>query len=67
MTNVGTVVLIGIIYALDVCHIALMCSLMTYLELQPLFVCHNDRTWLSWTIPRYIYDIPKSDMTVWDM
>ena len=61
MTNVGTVVLIGIIYALDVCHIALMCSPMTPLELQPLFVYHNDRTWLSWTVPCYIYDIPRSD------
>ena len=37
MTNVGTVVLIGIIYALDVCYIALTCSPMTPLELQPLF------------------------------
>ena len=36
MTNVGTVVLIGIIYALDVCYIALTCSPMTPLELQPL-------------------------------
>ena len=59
MTNVGTVVLIGIIYALDACHIALMCSLMTPPELQPLFVYHNDRTWLSWTVPCCIYDIPS--------
>ena len=55
MTNVGTVVLIGIIYALDVCYIALTCSPMTLLELQPLFVYHNDRTWLSWTVPCCIY------------
>ena len=67
MTNVGTVVLIGIIYALDVCYIALTCSPMTPLELQPLLVYHNDRTWLSWTVPCCIYDIPRSDMTVWDM
>ena len=67
MTNVGTVVLIGIIYALDVCYIALTCSLMTLLELQPLLMYHNYRTWLSWTVPRCIYDIPRSDMTVWDM
>ena len=57
MTNVGTVVLIGIIYALDVCYIALTCSPMTPLELQPLLVYHNDRTWLSWTVPRCIYDM----------
>ena len=67
MTNVGTVVLIGIIYALDVCYIALTCSPMTLLELQLLLVYHNDRTWLSWTVPRCMYDIPRSDMTVWDM
>mgnify|MGYP005698114219 CR=1 FL=1 len=67
MTNVGTVVLIGIIYALNVCYIALTCSLMTPLELQPLLVYHNDRTWLSWTVSCCIYDIPRSDMTVWDM
>jgi hypothetical protein len=67
MANLGTVVLIGIIYALDVCHIALMCSPMIPLDLQPLFVYHNDRTWLSWTVLRCIYDIPRSDMTVWDM
>ena len=67
MTNVGTVVLIGIIYALDVCHIALMCSPMTLLELQRLLLYHNYRTWLSWTVPFCIYDIPRSDMTVWDM
>ena len=67
MINVGTVVLIGIIYALDVCYIALTCSPMTPLELQPLLVYHNDRTWLSWTVPCCIYDIPRSDMTVWDM
>ena len=44
MTNVGTVVLIGIIYALDVCYIALTSSPMIPLELQPLLVYHNDRT-----------------------
>ena len=67
MTNVGTVVLIGIIYALDVCYIALACSSMTPLELQPLLAYHNDRMWLYWTVPCCIYDIPRSDMTVWDM
>ena len=67
MINVGTVVLIGIIYALDVCYIVLACSAMIVLELQPLLVYHNDHTWLSWTVPRCIYDIPRSDMTVWDM
>ena len=67
MTNVGTVVLIGIIYALDVCYIALTCSPMTPLKRQPLFMCHNDQMWLSRTVPRCIYDIPRSDMTVWDM
>ena len=67
MTNVGTVVLIGIIYALDVCSIALTCSPTTLLELQLLLVYHNYRTWLSWTVLRCIYDIPRSDMTVWDM
>ena len=33
MTNVGTVVLIGIKYALDACYIALKCSDMTPLKL----------------------------------
>ena len=51
MTNMGIVVLIGIIYALDVCYIVLTCSSMTPLELQPLLAYHNDRTWLSWTVP----------------
>ena len=50
MTNVGTVVLIGIIYALDVYYIVLTCSPMIVLELQPLLVYHNDRTWLSCVI-----------------
>ena len=67
MTNVGTVVLIDIIYALDVCYIALTFSPITSLELQPLLVYHNDRMCLSWTVPCCIYDIPRSDMTVWDM
>ena len=67
ITNMGTVVLIGIIYALDVCHIALMCSLITPLELQPLFVYHNDRTWLSRTVPRCIYAFFRYSATVWDM
>ena len=67
MTNVGTVVLIGIIYALDVCYIALKCSPMTSLKLQPLNTYHNDQMWLYRTVPRCIYDIPRSDMTVWDM
>ena len=67
MTNVGTVVLIGIIYALDVCYIALKCSPMTSLELQPLNTNHNHQMWLYRTVPRCIYDIPRSDMTVWDM
>ena len=40
---------------------------MTPLEPQPLLVYHNDRTWLFWTVPRCIYDIPRSDVTVWDM
>ena len=57
MTNVGTVVLIGIIYALDVCHIALMCSHMTLLELQTLLMYHNDRMWLFRTVPFCIYAI----------
>ena len=67
MTNVGTVVLIGIIYALDVCYIALKCSPMTPLKLQPLNTYHNDQMWLYRTVPDCIYDIPRSDMTVWDM
>ena len=63
MANVGTVVLISIVYALDVCYIALTCSPMTPLELQPLLVYHNDRMWLSWTVPRCIYTISRWDMT----
>ena len=57
ITNMGTVVFIGIIYALDVCYIALACSLMTPLELQPLTTYHNDHMWLSRTVPRCIYAI----------
>ena len=55
MTDVGIVVLIGIIYALDVCYIALKCSPMTPLKLQPLNTYHNDQMWLSRTVPRCIY------------
>ena len=66
MTNVGTVVLIGIIYALDVCYIALKCSHMTSLKLQPLNTYHNDQMWLSRTVPRCIYTISRSDMTYGD-
>ena len=57
MTNVGTVVLIGIIYALDVCYIALTCSPMTLLELHPLTTYHNDHIRLFRTVPRCIYAI----------
>ena len=63
MTNVGTVVLIGIIYALDVCYIALTCSPMTLLELQQLFIYHNDHMWLSRTVPCCIYTISRWGMT----
>ena len=66
MTNVGTVVLIGIIYALDVCYIALTCSPMTPLELQPLLVYHNDRTWMSWTVPCCIYSTGQSRTSTCD-
>ena len=57
MTNVDTVVLIGIIYALDVCYIALTCSSMTLLELQSLTTYHNDHIRLSRTVPCCIYAI----------
>ena len=66
MTNVGTVVLIGIIYALDVCYIALTCSPMTPFDLQQLFICHNDHMWLSRTVPCCIYTISRSDMAYGD-
>ena len=57
MTNVGTVVLIGIVYALDVCYIAFTCSSMTPLELQSLTTYHNDHIQLSRTVPCCIYAI----------
>ena len=62
ITNVGTVVLIGIIYALDVCYIALTCSPITPLKLQPLNTYHNDHMWLSRTVPHCTYAISSSGM-----
>ena len=54
------------IYALDANHIASACSPMTPLDLQQLFVCHNDHIWLSRTVPCCIYTIPRWDMTYGD-
>ena len=39
---------------------------MTPLELQQLFIYHNDHMWLSWTVPCCIYTISRSDMTYGD-
>ena len=55
-----------IIYALDANYIASACSPMTPLELQQLFMCHNDHMWLSRTVPCCIYTISRSDMTYGD-
>ena len=47
------------IYALDANHIASARNSMTPLDLQPLFMCHNDHMWLSRTVPCCIYTIPR--------
>ena len=67
MTNVGTVVLIDILYALDVCYIALECSTMTPRKLQPLNTYHNDQMWMYMTVPCCIYAFFRYSATVWDM
>ena len=67
MANVGIMVLISIVYALDVCYIALKCSPMIPLKLQPLNTYHNDQMWLSRTVPRCIYAFFRYSATVWDM
>ena len=54
------------IYALYANYIASACSPMTPLELQQLFIYHNDHMWLSRTVPCCIYTIPRSDMTYGD-
>ena len=54
------------IYALDAKYIASACSPMTPLELQQLFIYHNDHMWLSRTVPCCIYTISRSDMTYGD-
>ena len=54
------------IYALDANYIASACSPITSLDLQQLFMCHNDHMWLSRTVPCCIYTIPRSDMTYGD-
>ena len=54
------------IYALDANYIASACSPMTPLDLQQLFMCHNDHMWLSRTVPCCIYTISRSDMAYGD-
>ena len=50
-------------YALDGNYIASACSPMTPLELQQLFIYHNDHMWLFRTVQCCIYTISRWDMT----
>ena len=43
------------IYALDGNHLTSVCSHVTPLELQPLFMYHNDHMWLYRIVPAALY------------